>query len=108
MSLAEIIEELPKLSAEDRTAVWNKLAAITEADVPESFRRGMRDIAEGRVMEMEQAIYGSIFRNIEEVRRAVGKFVQDYNAEWRVEKNGFRSPRQAREAWFAALSKQAA
>jgi putative transposase len=56
----------------------------------------------------EQAIYGSNFRNIEEVRRAVGKFVQDYNAEWRVEKNGFRSPRQAREAWFAALSKQAA
>ena len=59
MSLAEIIEELPKLSAEDRTAVWNKLAAITEADVPESFRLGMRDIAEGRVMETEQAIYGS-------------------------------------------------
>ena len=56
----------------------------------------------------EQAIYGSIFRNIEEVRRAAGKFVQDYNAEWRVEKNGFRSPRQARDAWFAALSKQAA
>jgi transposase InsO family protein len=56
----------------------------------------------------EQAVYGSIFRNIEEVRRAVGKFVQDYNAEWRVEKNGFRSPRQARDAWFAALSKQAA
>ena len=57
MSLAEIIEELPKLSAEDRTVVWNKLAAVTEPDVPESFRRGMRDIAEGRVMEMEQAIY---------------------------------------------------
>ena len=25
-----------------------------------------------------------------------------------IEKNGFRSPRQVREAWFAALSKQAA
>lgn len=59
MSLAEIIEELPRLSPEDRTVVWNKLAAITEADVPESFRRGMRDIAEGRVMEMEQALYRS-------------------------------------------------
>ena len=59
MSLAEIIDELPKLSAEDRTVVWNKLAAISEADVPESFRRGLRDIAEGRVMEMEQALYGS-------------------------------------------------
>ena len=59
MSLAEIIEELPRLSAEDRTIVWNKLAAITEADVPESFRRGMLDLAEGRVMEMEQVLYGS-------------------------------------------------
>jgi len=56
----------------------------------------------------EQAIYGKVLRNIEEVRRAVGKFVEDYNAEWRVEKNGFVSPRQARQAWFAALSQQAA
>jgi hypothetical protein len=59
VSLAEIIEELPKLSAQDRTVVWNKLAAISEADVPESFRCGMRDIAEGRVMEMEQALYSA-------------------------------------------------
>ena len=44
----------------------------------------------------EQAIYGRIFRNTEDVRRAVGKFVEDYNAQWRVEKNGFLSPRQAR------------
>ena len=59
MSLAEIIEELPKLSAKDRIVVWEKLASISEADVPESFRRGMRDIADGRVMEMEQVLYGS-------------------------------------------------
>jgi len=56
----------------------------------------------------EQVIYGRIFRNIDDVRRAVGKFVEDYNAQWRVEKNGFLSPRQARQAWFEALSKQAA
>jgi transposase InsO family protein len=56
----------------------------------------------------EQAIYGRAFRTIEEVRQAVGKFVEDYNAEWRVEKNGFVSPREAREAWFAALAKKAA
>jgi transposase InsO family protein len=56
----------------------------------------------------EQAIYGKVLRNIEEVRRAVGKFVEDYNAEWRVEKNGFVSPRRARQTWFAALSQQAA
>jgi transposase InsO family protein len=56
----------------------------------------------------EQAIYGKVLRNVEEVRRAVGKFVEDYNAQWRVEKNGFVSPRQSREAWCAALSQQAA
>lgn len=56
----------------------------------------------------EQAIFGKVLRNVEEVRRAVGKFVEGYNAQWRVEKNGFVSPRQAREAWCAALSQQAA
>jgi hypothetical protein len=45
---------------------------------------------------------------MEEIPRAVGTFVEDYNAEWRVEKNGFRSLRQAREGWFEALPKQAA
>ena len=56
----------------------------------------------------EQAIYGRIFRNIVEVRQAVGTFVELYNSEWRVEKNGFISPRQAREAWLAALKSKAA
>ena len=56
----------------------------------------------------EQAIYGRIFRNTDDVRRAVGKFVEDYNTQWRVEKNGFLSPRQARQACFEVLSMQAA
>ena len=56
----------------------------------------------------EQAIYGRIFRNVEEVRQAVGAFVELYNAEWRVEKNGFVSPSETRQAWLAALTKEAA
>ena len=56
----------------------------------------------------EQAIFGKVLRNVEEVRRAVGKFVEGYNAQWRVEKNGVVSPRQARAAWCAALSQQTA
>lgn len=56
----------------------------------------------------EQAIYGKVFRNIEEVRHAVRKFVEDYNAQWRVEKNGFVSPRDARKDWFETLTKAAA
>ena len=53
----------------------------------------------------EQAIYGRVFRNLEEVRRAVGEFVERYNAHWRLEKLGFRTPYEVRQA--AAL-KQAA
>ena len=54
--MAEILNELPKLSASDRAAVWKKLGEITEADVPASFRQGMRDIAEGRTVDMESAV----------------------------------------------------
>jgi transposase InsO family protein len=44
----------------------------------------------------EQAIYGRVFRNVEEVRAAVKTFVERYNEEWLIEKMGFRSPAQAR------------
>jgi len=56
----------------------------------------------------EQVIHGQIFRNVEEVRQAVAAFVELYNAEWRVEKNGFVSPREARQNWQAALLQEAA
>jgi len=45
----------------------------------------------------EQVVHGRIFRNIEELRSAVAAFVERYNTEWLVEKNGFVSPRRARE-----------
>jgi len=44
----------------------------------------------------EQAIYGRAFRNLEEVRQAVASFVELYNAQWRVEKNGMRTPHEMR------------
>ena len=56
MSVTEIIKELPKLSATDRAAVWKKLGEITEADVPATFRQGMRDIAKGPTVDMESAL----------------------------------------------------
>lgn len=45
----------------------------------------------------EQVIHGRVFRNIEELRAAVGAFVEVYNNEWLIEKRGFVSPRRARE-----------
>jgi hypothetical protein len=56
MSVTEILKELPMLSATDRAAVWKKLGEITEADVPATFRQGMRDIAEGLTVDMESAL----------------------------------------------------
>lgn len=47
----------------------------------------------------EQAIYGRTFRNLEEVREAVATFVEHYNHSWLIEKNGFLSPNEARQAW---------
>jgi len=45
----------------------------------------------------EQVIYGRIFRTIAEVRQAVADFIEHYNQQWLIEKNGFLSPRQMRE-----------
>lgn len=47
----------------------------------------------------EQAIHGRVFRNIEEVRTAVTAFKDRYNRHWRLEKLGFMSPLEARQAY---------
>jgi len=52
----------------------------------------------------EQVIYGRVFQNLQEVREAVRRFVDTYNREWLVEKNGFNSPWQAKTQWLAQAS----
>jgi len=51
----------------------------------------------------EQAIYGRCFNNLEEVRQAVAEFVELYNSQWLIEKNGYRSPLAAREAYYGVM-----
>lgn len=48
----------------------------------------------------EQVVYGRVFNTVEELRQAVGKFVELYNSQWLIEKNGYLSPHAAREAYF--------
>jgi predicted transcriptional regulator len=58
MSVDQIIAELKALPQEQRMQVVD--AVLAEADdswVPESFRQGMKDIEEGRVVDMETALY---------------------------------------------------
>lgn len=47
----------------------------------------------------EQVIHGRIFKNVEEVRAAVTDFKDRYNRHWRLEKLGFMSPHEARQAY---------
>ena len=47
----------------------------------------------------EQAIHGRVFKNVEEVRAAVTEFKDRYNRHWRLEKLGFMSPHEARQAY---------
>ena len=44
----------------------------------------------------EQAIHGRVFRTVEDLRQAVGAFVETYNHHWRLEKLGFQTPIEAR------------
>ncbi len=57
---------------------------------------------------IEQVIYGRIFQNLEEVRTAVRRFVDTYNRQWLVEKNGYQSLWQARAQWLAQQSARTA
>ena len=56
----------------------------------------------------EQIVYGRIFQTVDEVRDAVRAFVARYNAEWLIEKNGHRSPNDARAAWHDQHLRRAA
>ena len=55
----------------------------------------------------EQAIWGRAFRNAAEVRAAVTGFVARDNAEWRLERLGYRSPLAYRAQQLAAGSRAA-
>ena len=56
----------------------------------------------------EQAVHGRVFQTIDEVRGAIRAFATRYNAEWLIEKNGHRSPLDARAAWLEQTFRRAA
>ncbi len=48
------------------------------------------------------------FQTIDDVREAVSALTARYNAEWLIEKNGYRSPRDARAEWLDTNLRHAA
>lgn len=52
----------------------------------------------------EQCLWGQRWLNLEEARIQIGLFVARYNAQWLIERLGFRAPVEARLDWQAGLS----
>jgi hypothetical protein len=46
----------------------------------------------------EQVVHGRVVRTIDEVRKTIRAFAARTNAKWLIEKNGYRSPPDARAA----------
>jgi putative transposase len=51
----------------------------------------------------EQVVHGRVYKTMEDLRVAVGAFLDDYNEKWLIEKLGYRSPREARRAYEGKL-----
>jgi hypothetical protein len=58
-SAQEVIERFKALPPQDRADVARFIAEADDSWVPESFKEGMADIAAGRVVDMETALFGT-------------------------------------------------
>jgi putative transposase len=48
----------------------------------------------------EQVIHGQIYLNIEQLRQAIAKFIENYNSQWLLERLHYIAPRDARRRYY--------
>jgi hypothetical protein len=56
MGASEILNEIESLPAEQRWQVLERTREMLGAEIPESFRQGMQEIARGEVIELDDAL----------------------------------------------------
>lgn len=56
VGVSEIIREIEQLPAEQRWQVLERTRDLLSADIPDTFRNGMREIARGDVVELDEAL----------------------------------------------------
>ena len=56
MSATELVEQIEALPEQERAEVIERLHAHAPAWIPESFREGMADIADGRVVDLDEVL----------------------------------------------------
>jgi hypothetical protein len=56
MGVAEILQEIETLPAEDRWKVLARTRELLEWEIPESFKVAMAEIKRGEVIELDEAL----------------------------------------------------
>ena len=56
VGVSQILDEIKSLPAEERWEVLARTRELLGPEIPESFRKGMREIAGGEVMELDEAL----------------------------------------------------
>ena len=56
MGVSEIVEGIKSLSVPQRWEVLERTREMLDPEIPESFKQGMREIANGEVIELDEAL----------------------------------------------------
>jgi hypothetical protein len=58
VGVSEILDEIKSLPTEQRWQILQRTREMLGAEIPESFKRGMEEIARGEVIELDEALEG--------------------------------------------------
>ena len=56
MGVSEILNEIKSLPTEQRWEILERTRELLGPEIPESFKQGMREIARGEVVELDDAL----------------------------------------------------
>ena len=56
MGVSEILDEIKSLPTEQRWQILERTREMLGGEIPESFKRGMDEIARGEVIELDDAL----------------------------------------------------
>ena len=56
MGVSQILDEIKSLPTEQRWEVLERTRELLDPEIPESFKQGMREIARGEVVELDEAL----------------------------------------------------
>jgi len=56
MGVSEILEEIKSLPTQQRWEILERTREMLDTEIPESFKQGMREIARGEVIELDDAL----------------------------------------------------